>query len=104
MLINLQCIFLTSLHDNFKLNACPFTSLCIEFLKKHCKQAGAGKGKSLLNCFGLYSCILHLQAQCLFNYNDIFTTGEFLFPSRFKSSYQGQKLHFIFKLHIPSLT
>lgn len=104
MLINLQCIFLTSLHDNFKLNACPFTSLCIEFLKKHCKQAGAGKGKSLLNCFGLYSCILHLQAQCLFNYNYIFTTGEFLFPSRFKSSYQGQKLHFIFKLHIPSLT
>lgn len=104
MLINLQCIFLTSLHENFELNTCPFTSFCIEFLKKHCKQAETGKGKSVLNCLGLYSCILCLQAQCLFNYNDIFTTGEFLFLSRFKSSHQGQKLYFKLKLQIPSLT
>lgn len=104
MFINLQCIFLTSLHDNFELNACPFTSFCTEFLKKHSEQAGTGKGKSVLNCLGLYYCILYLQAQCLFNYNDIFTIREFLFPSRFKSSHQGLKWHFRLKLQIPSLT
>ena len=41
------------------------------------------KGNQRWIVLGLYSCVLNLQAQFWFDYNDIFTTGEFLFPSTF---------------------
>lgn len=112
MLIKLQQIFPTYFQDNFELNALLHSVqriLSLYFtlyrvLEKALQTSRNCKGKSGLSCLGLYSCILHLQALCLFNYNDIFTTGEILFPSRFKSSNQGQKLHFRLKLQIQSLT